>query len=137
MIRVVIDTNLFVSALINENSRRRLNLILNNPKFEIITDNALLGELSLVIFRPKFNKIVSVSQIKSFLELLHERSLHFETTSTVQHSPDPKDDFLLALCHDSGSDFLVTGNKRDLLDLKRFGKTEILSLTQFIESQEL
>lgn len=133
----MIDTNLYVSALINENSRRRLSLILDNPKFEIITDNALLDELSLVIFRPKFNKIVSASQIRNFLELLHERSLYFETTSIVRHSPDPKDDFLLALCQDSSSDFLVTGNKRDLLDLKHFGKTEILSLTQFIESQGL
>jgi uncharacterized protein len=135
--RVVIDTNLYVSALINENSRCRLNLILNNPQFEIITDNALLRELGLVILRPKFSRFVSASQIKNFLELLHERSLHFETTSLVRFSPDPKDDFLLALCHDSGSDYLITGNKRDLLDLGRFGKTEILSLTQFIDLYKL
>lgn len=137
MTRVVIDTNLYISALINENSRRRLNLILNSPQFEIITDNALFRELSLVIFRPKFSRFVSASQIKNFLELLHERSLHFETTSVVQHSPDPKDDFLLALCQDSGSEYLITGNKRDLLDLRSFGKTEILSLTQFIDLHKL
>lgn len=137
MIRVVIDTNLYVSALINENSRRRLNLVLNNRQFQIVTDDALLTELSLVIFRPKFHRFASISQIKNFLELLHERSLYFETTSVVQHSPDPKDDFLLALCQDSGSDYLITGNKRDLLDLKRFGKTEILSLTEFIEMHRL
>lgn len=137
MTRVVIDTNLYISALINENSRRRLNLVLNSPQFEIITDNALFRELSLVIFRPKFSRFVSASQIKNFLELLHERSLHFETTSVVQHSPDPKDDFLLALCQDSGSEYLITGNKRDLLDLRSFGKTEILSLTQFIDLHKL
>lgn len=137
MTRVVIDTNLYISALINENSRRRLNLILNSPQFEIITDNVLFRELSLVIFRPKFSRFVSASQIRNFLELLHERSLHFETTSVVQHSPDPKDDFLLALCQDSGSEYLITGNKRDLLDLRSFGKTEILSLTQFIDLHKL
>ncbi|SDG52229.1 PIN domain-containing protein [Dyadobacter soli] len=137
MTRVVIDTNLYVSALINENSRRRLNLILDNPQFEIVADNALFKELRLVISRPKFSRFVSESQIKNFLELLYERSLNFETTSIVQHSPDPKDDFLLALCQDSGSNYLITGNKRDLLELQRFGKTEILSLTKFIDLHKL
>ncbi|MDR6808778.1 putative PIN family toxin of toxin-antitoxin system [Dyadobacter sp. BE34] len=137
MIRVVLDTNLYVSALINGNSRRRLNLVLSNPRFEVITDNALLSELSVVIFRPKFVRFVSTAQIKDFLKLLSEKSLHFETTSVVRHSPDPKDDFLLALCKDSSSDYLITGNKRDLLDLKRFGKTEIVTLSQFLDLYEL
>jgi putative PIN family toxin of toxin-antitoxin system len=136
-LRVVIDTNLYVSALINENSRRRLNLVLENPAFEIVTDAALLKELTLVIFRPKFSRLVSDVQIRNFFKLLHERSVFFETTSIVKHSPDPKDDFLLALCQDSSSDFLITGNKLDLLDLKKFGQTEIVSLTQFIDLHEL
>ncbi|MBO9611508.1 MAG: putative toxin-antitoxin system toxin component, PIN family [Dyadobacter sp.] len=93
--RVVIDTNLYVSALINENSRRRLNLVLESPKFEIVTDALLLKELTLVIFRPKFCRLVSDVQIRNFFELLHERSIFFETTSTVQHSPDPKTTFCL------------------------------------------
>ncbi len=135
--RVVIDTNLYVSALINENSRRRLNLVLENPAFEIVTDAALLKELTLVVFRPKFSRLVSDVQIGNFFKLLHERSVFFETTSIVKHSPDPKDDFLLALCQDSSSDFLITGNKLDLLDLKKFGQTEIVSLTQFIDLHEL
>ncbi|MGG7662016.1 putative toxin-antitoxin system toxin component, PIN family [Dyadobacter sp. BHUBP1] len=137
MIRVVLDTNLYVSALINENSRRRLNLVLNNRRFEVITDKVLLSELSVVIFRPKFIRFMSTSQIQDFLKLLSEKSLHFEATSVVRHSPDPKDDFLLALCKDSSSDYLITGNKRDLLDLKRFGKTEIVTLSQFLDLHEL
>lgn len=137
MTRIVIDTNLYVSALINENSRRRLNLVLENSKFEIVTDASLLKELALVIFRPKFTRFVSDSQIKAFLELLHERSIFCDTTSKVQFSPDPKDDFLLALCQDSSSDYLVTGNKRDLLDLKQFGRTQIVTLSHFIEIYSL
>jgi predicted nucleic acid-binding protein len=58
-------------------------------------------------------------------------------TSTVRCSPDPKGDFLLALCQDSFSEYLITGNKLDLLDLKQFGKTEIVSLTQFLNLHNL
>jgi predicted nucleic acid-binding protein len=42
MIRIVVDTNLFVSALINVNSRTRLNQILENELVEILLDKTLL-----------------------------------------------------------------------------------------------
>jgi predicted nucleic acid-binding protein len=51
---------------------------------------------------------------------LVERSLFADTKATVKVSPDPKDDFLLALCKDGRADYLLTGNKIDLLDLKQF-----------------
>lgn len=137
MTRIVIDTNLYVSALINGNSRRRLNLILENPGFEIVIDAILVQELMTVISRPKFTRFVSASQIKAFVQLLHERCRYMDAKSVVRHSRDPKDDFLLALCRDSASDYLITGNKLDLLDLKQFERTEILSLTQFLDKHSL
>jgi uncharacterized protein len=137
LIRVVIDTNLYVSALINANSRRRLDLILENPRFEIVADQTLFDELLTVISRPKFARLVTPAQIDDFLMLLQERSLVIKTVSIVRHSPDPKDDFLLALCQDSSSDYLITGNKLDLLDLKKFGEAQIVSLTEFLNIHNL
>ena len=135
MIRIVIDTNLFVSALINANSRIQLNLILENELLEILLDKTLFGEIYEVINRPKFSKYVSQDQISDFLELLVERSSFVETNAKVKFSPDPKDDFLLALCKDGQADYLLTGNKIDLLDLKHFGQTKILSLKDFLDLQ--
>ncbi len=132
MKKIVIDTNLYVSALINSNSRKRLDLVLENPSFEILLDISLLKELFEVCFRPKFSRWVNVQQTQSFLEIITERSTIIETTSVVKFSPDPKDDFLLALCQDGDADYLLTGNKIDLLDLKQFGKTSILSLSDFL-----
>lgn len=132
MKKIVIDTNLYVSALINSNSRKRLDLVLENPSFEILLDISLLKELFEVCFRPKFSRWVNVQQTQSFLEIITERSTIIETTSVVKFSPDPKDDFLLALCQDGEADYLLTGNKIDLLDLKQFGKTSILSLSDFL-----
>ncbi|WP_256565289.1 putative toxin-antitoxin system toxin component, PIN family [Dyadobacter chenhuakuii] len=133
MIRVVIDTNLYVSALINSNSRMRLDKILKDSRFDILTDKVLIGELDEVINRPKFRKYVSAERIAAFMELLTERCSPIDTFSKVLHSPDPKDDFLLALCLDGSAQYLVTGNKIDLLDLKQFERTSILSLTEFLQ----
>ena len=132
MKKIVIDTNLYVSALINSNSRKRLDLILINDSLEILLDNSLLKELLEVSSRPKFSKYVSPEQVESFLNLITERGNFVETSSVVRLSPDPKDDFLLALCKDGKADYLLTGNKIDLLDLKQFEQTTILSLTQFL-----
>ncbi|MCF0058042.1 putative toxin-antitoxin system toxin component, PIN family [Dyadobacter sp. CY356] len=132
MKRIVIDTNLYVSALINSNSRKRLNLIIENNSFKILLDISLFKELFEVCYRPKFRRYVSSEQIQSFLEIVNERSTLIETTSIIRFSPDLKEDFLLALCQDGEDDYLLTGNKIDLLDLKQFGKTYILSLTDFL-----
>lgn len=130
--RIVIDTNLYISALINNSSRQRLNIILENATIEILLDDALLTEIYTVAHRPKFAKYVSIIQINAFIELLLERCTFVETSTVVQASPDPKDDFLLALCLDNQADYLLTGNKKDLLDLQFFGHTQIVSLSDFL-----
>ena len=43
---------------------------------------------------------------------------------------DPKDDFLLGLAKKSSADYLVTGDK-DLLDLKKYQNTEIITIDMF------
>jgi putative PIN family toxin of toxin-antitoxin system len=45
---------------------------------------------------------------------------------------DPKDNFLLSLSKDGKANFLITGDK-DLLELKSFGTTKIITFTKFIE----
>lgn len=65
--------------------------------------------------------------------MLNERITFVVTTIRVQISPDPKDDFLLALCEEFSSDYLLTGNKVDLLELRRHKNTRILSLSEFLD----
>lgn len=130
--RIVIDTNLFVSALINQNSRQRLNLVLEKMAIQILSDDALMAEVYEVINRTKFKKYVSQSEIDDFYKLLQERTSRIETHSIVLVSPDPKDDFLLVICLDGGAEYLLTGNKIDLLDLIQFRKTKIVTLTEFL-----
>jgi len=130
--KVVIDTNLFISAAINTHSRQRLDAILLNNTLTILLDNTLLAEIDEVIYRPKFRRYITEDQVDNFLDLLTERCMFVHTTTVIKASPDPKDDFLLALCLDNQADYLLTGNKLDLLALKTFGNTQILTLTEFL-----
>ena len=130
--RIVIDTNLFISAAINAHSRQRLDAVLLNTSLTILLDTTLLAEINEVIHRSKFSQYVTDNQADSFLALLIERCTFVQTTSIIKASPDPKDNFLLALCLDNQPDYLLTGNKLDLLALKTFGNTQIVTLTEFL-----
>jgi predicted nucleic acid-binding protein len=49
----------------------------------------------------------------------------------VERSPDPTDDFLLALSEAAEADYLVTGDKTGLLLLVRHKTTRIISASEF------
>ena len=66
-----------------------------------------------------------LSSFEPFIDLI-------EVKSIVTICRDPKDNFLLALAKDGKADYLITGDK-DLLDLKKFGKTKIKTITNFID----
>ena len=52
--------------------------------------------------------------------------------SIVTICRDPKDNFLLALAKDSKANYLLTGDN-DLLDIKKFDKTKIITINNFFE----
>ncbi|MGZ5191833.1 MAG: putative toxin-antitoxin system toxin component, PIN family, partial [Flavisolibacter sp.] len=65
-----------------------------------------------------------LSAFEPFIDLV-------EIESIVTICRDPKDNFLLALAKDGKADYLLTGEK-DLLELKKFGKTKIQTISTFI-----
>jgi len=66
-----------------------------------------------------------LSAFEPFIDLI-------EVESMIKICRDPKDNFLLALAKDGKADILLTGDK-DLLEIKKFGKTKIKSITGFLE----
>jgi uncharacterized protein len=50
----------------------------------------------------------------------------------VTVSPDPYDNYLLATAAAGAADFLVTGDKRDLLSLKLYQGTKIVTVRDFL-----
>ena len=67
-----------------------------------------------------------VNEIKEFAE-------NVGALPRVRRSPDPTDDFLLALSQAGRADYLVTGDKSGLLALSRHHATRIISVRVFAE----
>lgn len=81
-------------------------------------------------------KYFGQSAIKEILETIEEYAEFIDVTSQIKFLNDNKDDFLLSLAIDGKVDYLITGDK-ELLGVKKYGETEIISITEFLLNYEM
>jgi putative PIN family toxin of toxin-antitoxin system len=132
-IKIIIDTNLWVSFLITKEFSK-LDSIIFSKQAIIIFSEELLEEFIEVIKRPKLKRFFSTTDTENILKTIEEFAEFVVVKTTVNACRDEKDNFLLALAIDAKADYLLTGDK-DLLSLKSYGDTTILSLTEFLEGK--
>jgi putative PIN family toxin of toxin-antitoxin system len=93
-----------------------------------------LEELESVLFRPKFDRYLAVSERLAFFDNLRLTSEFIESVSPISACRDPKDDKFLALALTGQADFILTGDQ-DLLVLHPFRGIDILSPRQYLDRQ--
>ncbi len=128
--RVILDTNWYVSATINKNSRRKVYELLTNDSLNILYSLELLKEYNAVMRREKFRKLVKPENVARFLSLVTSQLEEINIKTLVQKSSDEKDNFLLSMSIDGKADYLITGDMV-LLELKEVGKTKIITMAEF------
>jgi uncharacterized protein len=124
-IKVVLDTNTIVSALLFPQSITRLafNKVINDC--QIVASTQTLAEVEEVIMRRKFDKYEPKNERRVFVEEIHKRAIFIEPTETITDCRDPKDNKFLELAVAANADFIVTGDL-DLLILNPFRTISIL-----------
>ncbi len=127
--KVIIDTNVWISFLIGKKLQNLKDFIVNE-RIKLITTQQLIAELTLVTSRQKLKKYFAQDKVVELLSLINIISENVPITSIDSICRDPKDDFLLALSKKGKVDYLITGDK-DLLDIKVYGKTKIVSANEF------
>lgn len=131
--RVIVDTNILLSALINPHGLPA-NLIdaWRAARFELVTSRDQLLELGEVARRPALRKYIVPARVGRFMNDLRELSAVLGRLPRVDRSRDPGDNFLLAMAEASEADYLVTGDKRDVLSLSSHGRTHIVTVRQLL-----
>ena len=127
---VILDTNWYISATINRNSRKLLYQLITNNHLEIYYSHELLNEYKDVITRKKFNKYITWNQARRFIKLVIPLLSEIIIKTKTDLSRDKKDNFLLSMAIDSKADFLVSGDP-DLLVIESIGKTRIINMREF------
>jgi len=111
--RVVIDPGVLVSALISRTGApARLLRHWLDGALDLLVSPALLSELERVLARPKFERHFTHREAAAFVALLRERGVELNDPEEVkERSPDPADDYLLALAESGAADVLISGDR--------------------------
>jgi len=128
--RIILDTNIFISFLINQDFSGLDNIIIER-KATLIFSKELIEELLIVLDRPKFKKLITDNDKNELISFLENFGELIKIKTIINLSRDSKDDFLLSLAVDGDATHLITGDK-DLLVIKKIKKTKILTIKEFL-----
>ncbi len=130
MARVVVDTNVLVSALIKKGKPLELVQRLID-KHTVILSSQMLAELADVLSRDKFT--ITNAQIDWFISLLLRKSTAASISGNLNVIlNDPDDNIVLLTAVNGKADYIVSGDKH-LLALGKFEGIEIVTISQLLE----
>lgn len=129
-LRVVLDTNVVVSAHLNAEGYERhvLDLVLAG-KLQVAVSAAILEEYEGVLRRPKFG--IAPRQVGRALHLLRTAARMVRPHRRLEVARDPADNRFLECAEASKADYLVTGNKRHFP--KQWRQTHVVHARELLE----
>lgn len=128
-LRLVIDTNIVVSAALNKNGLQRTVLLIATTRpVRLYVSEPIIEEYSRVLARPYLQ--ISKGLRQQLLQLIKNRSRVVVPRRRIEAALDPDDNMFLECADAARADYLVTGN------LKHFPKfwknTKIIGARDFV-----
>jgi len=112
VLRAVLDTNVYVAALLSrDGSPATIVRALADGAFDAVVCPTLMAELRTVLARPKIAERVSGETAEQFAAWLERSAVCATEPEAIDPvSPDPGDDYLIALAREAGATFVVSGD---------------------------
>lgn len=131
--RVVLDTNILISALIAPTGSA--NLIYSawkSSKFTLLTHEKQINEFRRVSRYQKLHKYFYPEEAGTMINEVIKLATHVKKLKRIDISPDSSDNFLIEIAVAGNADFLVSGDNKGLLQLKKYLGVKIISVRQFL-----
>jgi len=128
-LRVVIDTNVLVSAVIKPAGLQRTVLLLAVAKpARLYVSPSILEECGEVLGRPELQ--IRKGPRQQLLQLIKNRSYTVVPAKRVEVATDPDDNIFLECADAAAADYLITGNLKHFP--KFWKKTKIVTPREFV-----
>jgi putative PIN family toxin of toxin-antitoxin system len=128
-LRLVIDTNVLVSAALNPDGLERTTILIAITKpARLYVSPPILEEYAGVLARPhlKIRKGVRLQ----LLQLIKNRSYMVVPSQRLEVASEPDDNVFLECADKAGADYLITGNQKHFPQFWK--KTKIITSREFI-----
>lgn len=134
MQKIVIDTNVIVSALIQQSYPNRIvNDIFSENKIQLCVSDELLAEYYEVLARPKFSKFQDFfARAEAILVDIEAKATKFIPIIKINIISDLDDNMILELADACDADFIITGNSNDFT-FSTYKQTRIVSPKEYWE----
>jgi hypothetical protein len=118
-VRILLDTNILVSGLISRKGPPGLLLRawLFESRFELVTSEEQIAEFRRVLGYVHLQRLITPAQARDVVDNLDARAFVATDLPTLDVSPDPDDNVILATAVAGEAELVVTGDKSDLLFL--------------------
>lgn len=132
MQKIVIDTNVFVSALIQRSYPYHIVLeVFSNDQIQLCLSDGLFNEYCDVLNRKKFSQFPDFStNAQTLLVDIEKIAVKYFPTIQLEIINDINDNKLLELSETCNADFLITGNFNDFT-MEEYKGTKIVSPKEY------
>src|SRR3989304_8156280 len=130
--RVLLDTNVLISALIKAGKPQHLLDALLKEHHTLLISRPILEEFSKVAADERIRHYVTSDDATTFLRIVITRGEGIQCKSRFKLLKSP-DDAILRTAYDGQATLIVTGD-RHLLELKHFKGIKILTVAQALEA---
>lgn len=140
MLKVVLDTNIFVSSLLTKTGRPAIVIdAWRAGRYLLVTSRSIISEIKRVLDSPGIREKYSLgrNEIEKLILMLKSDAIVVPGLSPVAGAipEDPTDEMFLAAALDATADLIVSGD-RHLLQLGEYRGIPISTVRQFLELLE-
>lgn len=130
MIRVVLDTNILISALLTPLgiSAQVLAVCLNDPEVQLYVSAEIYAEYEEVAARPKFKR--TVQEVAALLSAVRDAAVWIKPRCVVRSCLDPGDNIFLECAQEVEAQYLITGNTKHFA--AEWQRTHVVTGRQFL-----
>jgi len=129
--KIVIDSNVFVSAFFWLGNPRKVFDRVTNGLDELYITDDILQELSSVMTREKFN--LEKNKVDNYVKIIEYFSIKLFPDNNIEDiCRDPDDNKILKCGLEGNVDYIITGDK-DLLVLKEYKKIKIVTPKEYLD----
>jgi putative PIN family toxin of toxin-antitoxin system len=127
--KVVIDTNVLVSAVLRDRDPEAVIMFMaNRDDFEWIVSKEIMTEYREVLSRPKFGLPQYI--LHDWYSMLDRLTVPCTVDIAIEFPRDRKDAKFLSCAVTAGADYFITGDS-DFKEARQLLTTTILSVSQF------
>ncbi len=132
MQKIVIDTNVIVSALIQRSYPNQIiNQLFIEQKFQLCVSDELMAEYYQVLARPKFAKFQDFFiRAELLIAEIETKAEFFFPTLKLDLISDKDDNMIMELADKCEADFIITGNTTDFT-FRIYKQTKIVTPKEY------